>query len=281
MRRLACFGIVMALCVGGCDGETEDPDAGTPGTDSGTTPDEDAGTEPDEDAGTEPEEDAGTEPGDDAGAEEDAGSTDGGTTDPDGGTTTTCAPGTVTIEETCPAFTACGSDDPGDVVGEWCYTNVCVEEDELIPEGASAFCSSIEFVSSSGEVTGSVAFTESTVARDAMLEIEATVMLTCTGGPAACTSIQTMLHNFASARGGSAVCETSGGGCLCMIELADALSSADTYTVDETDGEITVGTGADERTYDYCVEDGDLRFRDTSADEREPGIQTLTPDPSS
>lgn len=62
------------------------------------------------------------------GSDDGGGADDGGMTGDDGGMAGGCVPGPVTIQETCPDFTACG----GLLEGEWCYTGVCVEEAELL-----------------------------------------------------------------------------------------------------------------------------------------------------
>jgi len=218
--------------------------------------------------------------GEDAGGGEDGGGTG------DGGTMTgDCAPADVELMETCPAFTACG----GAVAGAWCYTGICIEEEEIIdPSESIGTCTGADLVLSdfSGTVTGRVEFVESpagdTVTRSATTHTEASIGIpsSCVGGLGAtvCAGTVTMALEMALGDGGSASCAaTTDGGCDCDVSLDTSIDSADGYSI--MGNRIRVGMGSSARMFDYCVEgDGSFRFRETTADAQEPGVQTISPE---
>lgn len=280
MRPTAWLGLAALAMLGGCDEESGTPDSGTvedsgSGTDAGGTADAggtDAGTT---DAGMT---DAGgaTDAGTDAGPEVDAGPA-------------TCEMGRIRIEEACSGFTACG----GDLVGSWCYSEICVTKDELlgpalmnelIPEGCDG--DDITIVTSSGTVTGTVDFAEPgaaapgkvtrTLASSAMgtfiVANECVLFGSCaaTGG-AVNGALGDMGDASCTNRPGSSPLE-----CDCDVTFTTSVEMADEdYVADETGGTFTIdGT----RTFDYCVDGDGIRMRETTeGDFREPGLHTALP----
>ena len=205
---------------------------------------------------------------------------DGGGTTTDGGTSAdastadggmSCSPGTLQLMDTCPAFTACG----GDVVGSWCYTDICITHAELIGTLGS-LCPALTFTSSSGTVTGSVEFTDTMVTRQVTVHGEGTahVPMACLSG-VACSNLATNLSSVLPP-GLAISCADAAGGCDCDFTYDSSVDESDTY--DAAGDVITTHPSSGDRTFDYCVEtDGSMRFHETTTGGGEPGIQTISP----
>lgn len=212
----------------------------------------------------------------DAGSTLDAGPADGGQ-DAGPPPPATCAASRIRIEQTCtPSLTPCG----GDVVGSWCYAEVCIEKDELLEEalmqpGVPPDCTAddIEVRGSSGTIDGTLVLTATTITR--MVETNATgtfylgrdcVIVNCRATEGALDSALSGM--------GSATCAAEGDGCLCDITFTSMVDDSNTYTLEGST--IVTGSG---RRFDYCVEGGGdaLRFREDAASGGEPGIQTALP----
>lgn len=251
MRRHAWLGFVAALALVACDDDEPDKDGGPDAIDAGRDGGEDAG-------------------GVDAGGDLDAG----GDAATDGGDGATCAPTTVTIEESCPTFTACGG---AIAEGGYCYEGLCIEEDELLAPMAP-FCAGIVIESATGTVTGRVTFLPGNqVERVSVTELEVTGSIPSTCVVTSCDEVGTLTE--AQIPGSSANCVMTDE-CRCEVTIVTTVEVTDSYTVDTAGGTFTVGTDDAERTYEYCVdtEDGSLDFRDSSGGLTEPGIQRIAPD---
>ncbi|MDQ3030886.1 MAG: hypothetical protein M3Y87_00580 [Myxococcota bacterium] len=225
--------------------------------------------------------DSGTTPTDgstaaDSGPPGDSGPVDGGQ---DGGPPppATCAASRIHIEQTCtPPLAPCG----GDVVGSWCYAEVCIEKDELLEEalmqpGVPADCTAddIEVRGSDGTIEGTIVFTDTTVARTVTSSATGTFYLSPDCMIVNCRATEGALDS-ALGTSGSATCVAEAPGCLCDITFESMVDDLNTYTLDGT----TIVTGSDRR-FDYCVE-GDgaaMRFQEDAASGGEPGIQTVQP----
>lgn len=266
MRNTTWMGLAaIAIALGGCD------DGGTTDTDSGTTPGVDAGSTDagggDTDAGGGdmdggPGEDGGV-PGSDGGPTPDGGGAD------DGGSTSGCPVGSIVIQDTCPAFAACG----GALVGDWCYTDICLTKAELLEGRLFGSCTvdDIEVRSSMGTVDGSIAITATEITRTVTTDATGTFYLPPNCVLISCPTTE-MAINSALGTNGMATCDPEGDGCLCDITFSNMIDSTDTYTA--AGNTITFdGSG---RTFDYCIDGGDLVFRETTED-GEPGTQTATP----
>lgn len=232
------------------------------------------------DSGTTGPVDSGATPTDggaaDSGPPSDGGPVDGGQ---DGGPPppATCEASRIHIEQTCtPALTPCG----GDVVGSWCYAEVCIEKDELLAEalmqpGVPASCTAddIEVRSSDGTIEGTIVFDATTVTRMVMSSATGTFYLSPDCVIVNCRATEGALDSALSGMG-SATCEAEGDGCLCDITFTSMVDDFNTYTLDGN----TIVTGGGRR-FDYCIEgvaEG-LRFREDAESGGEPGIQTVLP----
>lgn len=210
----------------------------------------------------------------------DAGKPDAGTIDGGmdaGPLPLSCEMGQVRIRDVCPAFTACG----GAIAGTWCYADVCITKDELLARvleqpGVPMDCTAdeIELLASMGTIDGTIAITDTTIARMITTSVTGTfhlppdcVISTCRGTEAA---IIAALGDM-----GTASCaDAAPDGCDCDITFTSMVDMFDTYTSGGTS--ITTSNG---RTFDVCVEEGNLRFRETSMG-GEPGVQTALPEAS-
>ena len=273
MRTAWLVGIALALVVAGCDEETVETDAGpTPGVDSGPTPGIDSGT-PGTDSGPTPGTDSGPEPVDAFVPMTDAGPP-------------TCEMGRITIQESCGEFTACG----GDPIGEWCYAEICIEKDELLDQvfeaadGARDGCEAVrdEIVvrSSSGTVSGTVTVTDTTIARtNVTTSTTGTFYLPEECSLGNCTFLEIAIEN--QLEGSNPTCTTEpDDGCECTLTFTtDPVTESNAYSLDGNTIVAEAASGADRR-YDFCVADGQLRFRqdpDDGANITEPGVQLLLP----
>jgi hypothetical protein len=274
MRTAWLVGIALAFVMAGCDEETVETDAGpTPGVDSGPTPGVDSGT-PGTDSGT-PGTDAGTPPVDAFVPMVDAGPP-------------TCEMGRITLLEDCGGFTACG----GDPIGEWCYAEICIEKDELLDqvfEGADGALDDCEAVrdeiivrSSSGSVSGTISVTATTITRtDVTTDTTATFYLPEECAFGSCTILQFAIEGQLPESNPTCTDDVDNG-CECSLTfMTDPVTESNDYTLDGNTIVAGAATGADRR-YDFCVADGQLRFRqdpDDGANITEPGIQHVLPSP--
>ena len=257
--RLALLTTLALL--GACDSPAE-VDAGPTGTDAGPNVGTDAGSA-DMDAGS----DAGP-------IEVDAGpvATDAGPAEDAQVNVGNCQQAPITIEATCPTFTAC----PATLDGAYCYTGICIEESEIIPEEA-AICPGITITNVVGGVTGRVEFnaTASTVSRDIVSDVAATITV-----PGSCTAFftcpnieQTIRENLGA--GGTADC-TMGANCVCEVAFGASIDTEDGFVAGPNNS-VIIGTGNGARTFEHCESGGTTSFVDVSTTNVEPGIQTVAP----
>lgn len=150
----------------------------------------------------------------------------------------------VDIIEDC-SYTACGGelDD-----SSWQYTRVCVEESDLLGL-FSAACDAVELVSSSGEVSGNIDFSDPDFNQDLTLSLTAEFNI-----PASCNLNCTLIGALLTAGGiGDASCTTSDDGCACSGTLEGSATTTGEYA---TDNDTLTLDGADET---YCADDTTLK----------------------
>lgn len=279
MRRHAWLAVAAALALAaGCDDEPAETDGGV----DAAAPGEDAGG-----GGMDGAVDAGGGNEDAGGGEEDGGTADSGTMADAGPPLMVdgCAEATITIQDDCPDFTACGGtlDDPN-----YCYTGICIEEAEILgPLGR--YCTDASIESAVGAIAGRVSFLSATeVHRESVSHIEATlavpsncvvVLLAGGCGPELAMRIQDEVP------GSSASCAPAGDQCRCDVTLDLSVNMTESFTADPSTGALIIGTDTSARTFEYCVDEtsGVLQFRETTDDEDaiiEPGIQSLAPSAS-
>lgn len=257
MNKRALILVVAALAFGfGCDDGGSDTDSGAPPGDSGSGVD------------------SGMTAMDGGGGSDAGGGADGGTP-VDANFEPSCDMGRIRIEQTCPTFTACG----GDIVGEWCYADVCITKDELLGQvldqpGVPASCTAdgIEIRGSSGTISGTITATATELTR--LVTSSATgsfflpagcVIATCRGTEAAITA--------ALGTAGSATCTREDPGCACAITFNSGIDETVGYTL--SGDAVVLDSG---RRFDYCIEgDGSFRFHEDAATGVEPGTQTALP----
>lgn len=143
-------------------------------------------------------------------------------------------------------YTACGGELDN---GTWQYNRVCVEKGDLLGL-FSAACDSVELVSSSGEVSGSINFDDPDFTQDLTLSVTAEFNL-----PASCNLNCTLVGALLVAAGISdAGCTANGGGgCTCSGTLEGSTTTEGQYS---TDNETLTLDGTDET---YCAGDGSLQ----------------------
>ena len=263
MTRTMLTTLSVFLLALGCDGGASSIDAGTTGRDGGGSGGDGGST-------------------DDGAVAVDAGDVD-AFVEPDGGFEPSCEPGRgrIRIQQSCPEFIPCG----GDVVGEWCYADICIEKDELLaqvlmrPE-VPAGCRNpdeFEILSSSGTVTGAITFTDTMM--DRMVTTVATgkfrLPADCRVGSCEGTgdTIDVLLGDA-----GSAMCDRFpvDGRCECEITFNSSATEANHYTLE---GDTIVVTETSRR-FDYCVDEMGLRMHEDprpDAEVFEPGVQLLLP----
>lgn len=208
------------------------------------------------------------------GSDDGGGADDGGMTGDDGGMAGGCVPGPVTIQETCPDFTACG----GLLEGEWCYTGVCVEEAELL-EIIPDICTATLGSDVMGTIVGRAEFSSGMVTREVRTRITGTVNIVC--GLVNCSLVESVANTQLAPFGTASCADAATTGCDCSVTIETMVDETSPYTTTPT-GELTVVTGPGQRTYEYCVveSDGTLRARETTpGGGAEPGIQSLAPAP--
>lgn len=184
-------------------------------------------------------------------------------------------PATITIEETCPAFTACG----GDPVGMWTYESICIEE-AGIEELFAGTCPGTEILSGSGSANGEVTITSTTITRMIDTDVTARVQVGGTTCIRICSAIPGVVEMMVP--GATAVCTAGMDGsgndtCLCDVVFTSTLDESNTYEIQGGDTIVTDAGTATERTFEYCIEpDGSLRSREVGTGMLEPGISTAT-----
>lgn len=295
MRRQAWIVFAAALALAACEEETDGgPDAGTDAAtqgDAGGGDAMDAGGGGDEDAAT-GEDDAGTGEGDAGTGEPDASTSDSGMSDSgmsdsgmsDSGVPTVpgpCGAAPITIQENCEAFTACGGTITAD---DFCYKGICIEERELLEPFSD--CPGVSIETAAGLMAGRVSIlTETHLRRQTAGYVDGTLAVPSFCAAVAgmsCVQLGETIEEMLP--GGTASCVADGLICRCDVRFDMNVDETQPFSVDTDTGVLTIGTGASERTYDYCVDEteGSLRFRETTsgADFLEPGIQTLVPSSS-
>lgn len=256
-RALIFAAVTLALGIG-CDDGNTDTDSGMSSLDSGSGAD----------GGT-----TGMDGGTDAGGGADAGPLVDANIEP------SCDMGRIRIEQTCPTFTACG----GDVVGEWCYADVCITKDELLGQvldqpGVPAGCTAdgIEIRGSSGTISGTLTATATELTR--MVTSSATgsfyLPMDCVIGTGVRRCITTAdVITTALGTAGSATCVVEDPGCVCSITFDSGIDETVGYTI--SGDAVVLDSG---RRFDYCIEgDGSFRFHEDAATGVEPGTQTALP----
>jgi len=177
--------------------------------------------------------------------------------------------GPITIEATCPAFTACG----GDLVGTWQYGDTCVTIAEA--EGAlDEACATATFVSGGGTVEGYVSFDGSMVNRTVTTTVDVNffVPTACTMG-FGCLIVGPAIESMTTLD--AVTCTDATGGCDCHIVDSDTVTESAAYTVMSNVFQNSTTT----RRWEYCVDGGTLTVREIAsgggAPPVEPGVQSL------
>lgn len=241
--------LVMASLAWGCGGDDPGMDSGV---DTGGTLDTGGGTDTGVDTG-------GT----------DSGSADAGMSDtpvmlPDAGTP--IGEATITLEESCPAFEACG----GAIEGTWHYQSICIEEAEIIGP-IEEFCAGSIILASSGTAYGTLTVTPTSIQREIGTAVTAVVSLgtSCT---ALCGAVAGIVESMAPGTDAECALDAGDGRCHCSIVFVNELDETNGYTIQG--GDTVVTTDSTPREFEYCVEDGgELRVREIGG---EPGTSTST-----
>lgn len=185
-----------------------------------------------------------------------------------------CMAGEITVVETCtPPFQPCG----GSIAeGGYCYTGVCIDRSELL-EIFGPCAPQVTIEEATGTITGRVSFLrDARVHREAVTHVEAVMRTPNECALPTCALFGTIIGS--ALPGASATCTNSGSeDCLCEVTLDADVDSIEPYVADETHGILTIGEGAERRTYEYCAETESLRLLETTGPGDEPGIQTLAP----
>lgn len=247
MTNLPCFRLVpvpafMLVFAIGCGAAMQpgggDASAPPPGSDASPAG-SDGAPPPGNDAATPPPSDApAPPPGDDASVPE----------------------GTVHVASSCPTFTPCG----GDPAGSWRYASVCVAPPL---DALRAMCPGLD-VSGTGTVRGAVTFAGGTVTRNVAGQIDLVLTIPASCAVVGCGVIGSALR---SAGYPDATCTAaSAGGCRCTATQRAGTAGSAGYAV--AGNTITTTNGG---TYDFCVHDGVLTYRETSPNPSEPWIADL------
>ncbi len=245
--------LVMATLMWGCGGED-------PGMDSGV----DTGTPVDTGGMV----DTGT-PIDGGGVDAGGGTDAGGASDapvmlPDAGEPIGMA--TITLEETCPAFAACG----GDIEGTWHYESICIEEAEILGP-IEERCAGSEILASSGTAYGTLTVGPTTIRREIGTSVTAVVALG-TGCTVLCGAVASIVESMAPGTEAECAIDAGDGRCHCSVIFVNELDETNGYTIEG--GDTVVTTDKTPRTFEYCVESGgELRVREIDG---EPGTSTST-----
>lgn len=156
--------------------------------------------------------------------------------------------GTVVIEDDC-SYEACG----GDLADtEWSYSRLCVERDALLA-GIGSLCATVELISSSGDVTGTIGFTDDTYEQDASFSITGEFQVPSECNPAGCALIELALASVGGFSDPDCTA-SAGGGCRCSATLAGSAEVTADYS---TDGDDLTLDG-DEGT--YCVSGDSFKY---------------------
>lgn len=242
---LVALALVLALAALGCEGEPprRTGDGGAPGVDAATASPDAAMSDAGRDAAM-----------------------------PDSGPrVVSCAAAPVMVMPSCPAFTACG----GMLDGTYCYTGSCIEEDELLGEVAFP-CARRDFTLTgfTGTVQGQIRFDGATTSRVASTHLEGTIEVTgvCADTRTSCSSLESGIRDRLPP-GATVDCTVSGLACSCDLVLDGSVDGMESYTLA---GSTIRVASTPPRTYDYCVEGGALRFRDTTTPDAEAGVQSAS-----
>lgn len=188
---------------------------------------------------------------------------------------TPIGPATITIQETCPAFTACG----GDPVGMWTYQSICIEEAGIESLFAGT-CPGTEILSGSGSANGVVTITPTTITRMIDTDVTAQVQVgsrTCINICATIPGVVMMMVPGATASCTRGMDGMGNATCLCDVVFTSTLDESNTYEIQGGNTIVTDAGTATERTFEYCIEpDGSLRSREVGTGMLEPGISTAT-----
>lgn len=211
----------------------------------------------DEDAAT-GEDDAGTGEDDAGTGEPDASTPDSGMSDSgmsDSGVPTVpgpCEAAPITIQQDCDPFTACGGTITAD---DFCYKGICIEERELLEPFSD--CPGVSIETAAGLMAGRVSIlTETHLRRQTAGYVDGTLAV-----PSFCAAVAGMSCVQLGATieemlpGGTASCVADGLICRCDIRFDMSVDETQPFSADTDTGVLTIGTGASERTYDYCVDE--------------------------
>jgi hypothetical protein len=159
----------------------------------------------------------------------------------------------------CAAFTPCG----GDPIGSFTVTGGCVGNGAFA--AAKTQCPGIVESDVVIQARGTVVTDATTIVRDTEVKLAAKLFIpascvTAAGG--SCGTIEAGITFVGKLD--TATCATDGaGGCNCNVGDTTAEKTTDTYT--KTASSITTGTGATERTFDYCITGNELQYLETTA----------------
>ncbi len=163
----------------------------------------------------------------------------------------------------CPALEACG----GDVLGTWDVTGGCFE----VP-GADMLdaCPGATF-EATGQARGRVTFGPVIARRVAQSIVTANVFVPtlCVSFIGDCEDVEGLIQSEIP----DSACVTVSDGCECEGRFVYEIDDMDGYST--MDGQII--SAVSDRRWDYCIEDGTLRYQDVTegGGEREPGIIEL------
>jgi hypothetical protein len=178
----------------------------------------------------------------------------------------------------CPPVSACG----GDLTGVWTLTGGCV--DDTVFDTAKAQCPDLTSSDVKFTARGQVAAVGTGITRGTEAHFTANLQvpeickldnpLAAVPGYGTCADLDLAITLGAGLK--SASCKdakTGGGGCDC--EVANDLSEYTSADYTTAGNVLTTGTGTAERTFDYCVANGGLTYKETTAGSAIPASFTL------
>jgi hypothetical protein len=152
----------------------------------------------------------------------------------------------------CEQFTPCG----GNLSGSWVYISGCIEIGDLglslQDDGCEAVNGDID-----AKVGGILRFDGNTVQRigDGSGTGVLRLPTLCTLAIGGCPGLRALIDDDDDA------CSQTGSECVCEFATQETRWGEETFQA--SDGTLTLSSG---RTFDYCVEGGQLKYRETSDD---------------
>jgi hypothetical protein len=169
----------------------------------------------------------------------------------------------------CTGFSACG----GDPIGTWKITGGCV--DDTVFDSATSQCPGLTSSTVVFQARGTIVADATTITRTTEVKLTATfaVPQVCKeSNPLGtkCPDLETALKVGAGLDTATCKDAAAGGGCDCDVGQTTNEATADAYT---TSGNTLTSAA---RTFDYCVAESELKFKETTAKAPLPGFLTLT-----